>query len=163
MHQPPLDTMSSADHPGLAELFRMLPIQVRSHGGSLLLPFALRTAANDDAKPAPRGGLAPSVLRRVHEYIDAHLSSKIEIEELAALAGLSECHFARAFKQSTGLPPHRYLMQHRVDVAADLLKNTDTPIADLSLATGFADQSHFSRIFGQFMAETPRAYRKRHR
>lgn len=146
---------------GSANMFHMLPIQV--NGGNPVFPFTLRSAANDPARPAPRGGLAPSVLRRVREYIEVHLSGRIEIDELAALAGLSGCHFSRAFKQSTGVPPHRYLMQYRVDVAAVLLRDTDTPIADLSLAVGFADQSHFSRIFGQTMGETPRAFRKRHR
>jgi AraC-like DNA-binding protein len=110
-----------------------------------------------------RGGLAPGAKRRVLAHIEAHLAEKIELRDLAALAGLSECHFSRAFKQSLAVPPHRYLMRRRVTAAAALIEQTDRPLSDISLEVGFADQSHFTRVFVELTDETPRAYRRRHR
>lgn len=111
----------------------------------------------------PRGGLAPGALRRVRDHIEDRLAEKIELRELAAIAGLSECHFARAFKQSLGLPPHRYLILRRIAAAAELIKNTDQLLTDVSLRVGFCDQSHFTRVFARTTGETPSAFRHRHR
>ena len=110
-----------------------------------------------------RGGLAPGALRRVREHIEARLAEKIELHTLASIAGLSECHFSRAFKQSLGLPPHRYLLQLRCKVAADLIRSGDSPLAEVCLTVGFSDQSHFTRTFLHFLGETPGAFRRRHR
>ena len=137
---------------------------VRRLGGEETASTAL---AETSARPRPgnsaRGGLAPGALRRVRQHIDAQLAEKIELFELAAIAGLSACHFARAFKQSVGVPPHRYLMQRRVEVAADLIKGTDQTLSEISLAAGFSDQSHFTRMFASVTGETPGAFRHRHR
>lgn len=110
-----------------------------------------------------RGGLAPGALRRVREHIHNQLAEKVELHVLAQIAGLSDCHFARAFKQSVGLPPHRYLMQHRVAAAEELIRNTNRPLADISLDVGFSDQSHFTRKFADITGETPSAFRRRFR
>lgn len=124
-----------------------------------------RTAGS--ANPGPhrawRGGLAPGVLRRVQAQIENRLAEKIDIDELADLAGLSGCHFARAFRQSVGLPPHRYIMTRRIAVGAGLLERTEMPMTEIALAVGFADHSHFTRVFARMTGETPSAYRRRHR
>jgi AraC-like DNA-binding protein len=109
------------------------------------------------------GGLAPGGLRRVRDAIDERLASGFTLRELAAIAGLSEGHFARAFKQSVGLPPHRYLMRRRVHAAAEMIQRTQTSLSEISLDVGFADQSHFTRTFAREMGETPSAFRHRHR
>jgi AraC-like DNA-binding protein len=112
--------------------------------------------------PSPvrsHGGLAPQVLRRVREYIDAHLAENIELEALANTAGLSRCHFARAFKQSLGTAPHCYLMQRRLERARQLIAETELPLAQIALECGFSDQSHFSRRFLQYVGVTPRSFR----
>jgi len=111
----------------------------------------------------PRGGLAPGALRRVREYVEDRLAERIELRELAAIASLSECHFSRAFKQSTGLPPHRYVIARRIASAARMIEDTNRPLAEVALAAGFSDQSHFTRVFVDVMGETPRAFRHRHR
>ena len=111
----------------------------------------------------PRGGLPPGALRRVMEHVERRLAEKIELADLASIARLSECHFSRAFKQSLGLPPHRYLMMRRIASAAELIKTTDRPLTQVSLEVGFSDQSHFTRVFGDITGETPRSYRRRHR
>ena len=111
----------------------------------------------------PRGGLAPGALRRVREYVEERLAERIELRDLAAIALLSECHFSRAFKQSTGLPPHRYVIARRIASAARMIEDTNRPLAEVALAAGFSDQSHFTRVFVEVMGETPRAFRHRHR
>jgi AraC family transcriptional regulator len=113
------------------------------------------------AAPAPRsGGLPPARLRLVLDHIDAHLAAEIALEELAALAGRSACHFLRCFKQSTGVSPHRYVMQRRIERASALLAAGELPLVDIALACGFADQSHFGRVFRRERNLTPLAYRR---
>jgi AraC-like DNA-binding protein len=109
------------------------------------------------------GGIAPGALRRVKEAIEARLTDGFTLKELAAIAGLSEGHFARAFKQSEGLPPHRYLMRRRVHAAADKIRQTNLSLSETSLDVGFSDQSHFTRTFVREMGETPSGFRHRHR
>jgi AraC-like DNA-binding protein len=111
------------------------------------------------APAACQGGLAPRVLQRVREYIDVRLGENIELEALAETAGLSRCHFARAFKQSVGTAPHSYLMQRRLERAKQLIVETALPLAEIALECGFSDQSHFSRRFLQYVGATPRAFR----
>ncbi|MEO8004718.1 MAG: AraC family transcriptional regulator [Betaproteobacteria bacterium] len=111
----------------------------------------------------PRGGLPPGALRRVREIIEQRLTERVELSELAAVAGVSRCHFARAFKESTGQPPHQYLLNRRIAVAAGLIKDTNRTLADISLNMGFFDQSHFTRVFTRILGETPNAHRRMHR
>lgn len=111
----------------------------------------------------PRGGLAPGALRRIREHIEKGLAEKIGVCELAALVGLSESHFSRAFKQSVGQSPHRYLLMQRIAAAAALIEKTDRQLTEIALDAGFSDQCHFTRMFVRETGETPLAFRKRHR
>jgi AraC-like DNA-binding protein len=120
-------------------------------------------AADAPMNPTWRGGLAPYVLQRVKAHIEDTLSDKIELGELARIAELSECHFSRAFRQSIGVPPHRYIVSRRVAIAAQLVKHTDRALTDIALVVGFSDHSHFTRSFVRITGETPRGYRRRHR
>ena len=110
-------------------------------------------------RPRIRGGLPPRALRRVREFIEAHLEENISIQALASVAGLSMYHFARAFKQSEGMAPHEYLIQCRVQRAKDLLAETDLPLSEIALASGFSDQSHCARRFREHVGVTPSSYR----
>ena len=118
-----------------------------------------KTADLAQARPRIRGGLPPRALTRVREYIEAHLEETISIEALAGIVGFSKYHFARAFKQSEGLTPHDYLLQCRVRRAQELLANTDLPLSEIALASGFSDQSHFARRFRERLGVTPSSYR----
>ena len=115
------------------------------------------------AVPRPRGGIAPSALRRVREHIEKNLGEHIEIADLANLTGLSPCHFSRAFKQSVGMPPHRYLISRRVQEAAKLIESTDRPMFEIALDVGFSDQSHFTRVFSSQVGESPSQFRHQRR
>jgi AraC-like DNA-binding protein len=149
----------------LAELVQ--GVRALAQGGRYLCAALQSAGAPRETVEAPRarpsGGLPAGALKRVREHIEQCLAEKIELHQLASIARLSECHFARAFKQSTGMPPHRYLMLQRVRVAADLIRQTDRSLTDISLDVGFSDQSHFTRTFARTTGETPRAFRHRHR
>jgi AraC-like DNA-binding protein len=101
------------------------------------------------------GGLAPGITRRISEYIDSHLGENISLEAMAEMAGLSVNHFARAFRQSTGIAPHGYLLQRRIEHAARLLSRTELPLSEIALAVGFSDHSHFARHFRRLTGMTP--------
>lgn len=107
-----------------------------------------------------RGGLPPQVLRRVREYVDTHVDRNIDLETLAGTAQLSIYHFARAFKQSTGVTPHGYLLQRRVERAQELLVRTDLPLSEIALQTGFADHSHFARQLRRLTGMSPSEVRR---
>ncbi len=102
-----------------------------------------------------RGGLSRRLLQRVTEYIDAHLDQHLGLRSLAAVSGLSEDHFARAFRESTGVPPYRYLLQRRLACAQQLLETSDAPIAEIAHMVGFTDQSHLTKLFRRKIGMTP--------
>jgi AraC-like DNA-binding protein len=118
---------------------------------------------NGAPKTQARGGLPTTVLHRIREYVEANLEVKIELADLAAIAHLSRCHFTHAFKQALGCTPHRYVMSRRLEKARHLLLVSSFPTAEIALATGFADQSHFSRYFRSFFGVSPVAYRRSRR
>jgi AraC family transcriptional regulator len=112
--------------------------------------------------PEPRrGGLAKWQERRAKEALNAHIDGNISLERLASTVGLSRSHFARAFKKSTGMPPHRWLLARRVERAEELLLNSKLPIDEIAVRCGFADQSHFTRVFSSLRGIPPGEWRRR--
>jgi AraC-like DNA-binding protein len=109
--------------------------------------------------PRSRGGLPPAAIRRIQEYVDTHLSENVDLAVLAGIAGLSVFHFAREFKRTAGVTPHYYLLKKRVERAKNLLSRSDLSLAEIALASGFSDQSHFTRRFRQILGATPREFR----
>jgi AraC family transcriptional regulator len=114
--------------------------------------------------PHPRnprkGGLAPVQLRRIIEYINAHLSRELGLIELAAVAGYSPHHFGEAFKIATGTPPHRYVIERRVRRARELLHNSEQSISSIAFAVGFSSQSHLTANFRRMTGLTPARFRR---
>jgi AraC family transcriptional regulator len=106
------------------------------------------------------GGLSGYKLKRVREFIAANLEEDLSLAELAEVADLSQFHFARAFRKSTGLTPQQYLMQQRIERAKELLAKRDLPIVEVSLRTGFKNQSHFTTLFRKFTKLTPKLWRE---
>jgi transcriptional regulator GlxA family with amidase domain len=93
------------------------------------------------------------------EFLNDRLGEKISLEELANAAGLSQYHLIRVFKKSCGLTPHAYLTQQRINRASSLLKNGETPLSEIALATGFTDQCHFTKTFRSLTGATPGRFR----
>jgi AraC family transcriptional regulator len=107
------------------------------------------------------GRLSPEQRLRALELIDARLDGDLSVAELAGSCGLSGSSFRRAFKKTTGVTPHRWLMQRRVDRAKDLLFRQPTmPLAQIALASGFADQSHFTHVFTAIVGAAPGEWRR---
>ena len=109
----------------------------------------------------PTGGLAAWQERRVKELLLTRLDGEISLSELARECGLSRSHFARAFRATTGQPAHRWLLAKRVERARELLQHSALPISEITRLLGFADQSHFTRVFGRTTGVTPAAWRRR--
>ena len=116
------------------------------------------TACRPPAEVCPSEPSTPD-LQRVMEYIEAHLEGGLSLPEIAAVARMSPDHFARLFRQATGLPPHQYVVTRRVERAKRLLRDTRWPIIDISRQVGFTDQSYFAAVFRKHVATTPKAYR----
>jgi AraC family transcriptional regulator len=106
-----------------------------------------------------RGGLPVRHQKRVAEFIDEHLAENISLAALAELVDLSVYHFARAFRQSFGLPPHRYHMARRMDRAKSLLRNSALSVTQIGIDIGFRETSSFTRAYRKFSGITPSAYR----
>jgi AraC family transcriptional regulator len=104
--------------------------------------------------------LALGPLARAKDFMEANLEHSIDLAMMAAATGLSPTHFARRFRTTTGEPPHRYLMQLKVDRARRLLRYTDTSLAEIAFACGFANQEHMTRLFKQSCGTTPAAFRR---
>lgn len=114
----------------------------------------------DYGPPAPPEPALPSQkLRRVLDYVAMHLDAPLTLRTLAGLVDMDQFRFIRAFKQTTGLSPHRYVLEARINKAKDLLRNRALSITDIALETGFATPSHFSVTFRRIVNATPRAYR----
>jgi AraC family transcriptional regulator len=128
--------------------------------GAALVVHIIRTYG-DGLKRAPPvvGGLGALRLRRVVDYIEAHLGHDISLRDLAAVASLSTHHFGEAFKASTGTSPHRYLTERCIRRAKELLLGADRSIAEVALTVGFASHSHFTDNFRKLTGTTPSRFR----
>jgi len=100
---------------------------------------------------------------KVIDHIHRHYADDIELAALAAQAGVSQSQFERRFRQLLGTSPGEYILRVRVNASRALLENTDRTIADIALAVGFYDHSHFTRTFKRQMSCSPKQYRDHHR
>jgi AraC family transcriptional regulator len=110
-----------------------------------------------------RAGPVDRRLRRAIEFMHDNFARELAIEEIAAAAYLSEYHFARLFKQITGLTPHGYLANLRLEQARRLLAETALAISEIATRVGYQSQSHFTKIFKSVTGVTPRVYREHSR
>jgi AraC family transcriptional regulator len=104
-------------------------------------------------------GLPGARLRRVTDFIDDNLARALPLAQLSAEAHLSQYHFARLFKESTGLPPHRFVVQRRIERACALLIDGQMSIDAIARAVGFRTRSHFSMVFHRHTGSPPTVYR----
>jgi AraC family transcriptional regulator len=120
-------------------------------------------AYGDAAERKPwRGALTPQRLRQVSGWVIERLADPLSIPEIAAHINMAPGHFARAFRDATGLPPHRWLMERRIERAKTLLRS-DMTLAEIALVCGFVDQSHLTRVFSRREGLAPGAWRRLYR
>ncbi len=166
-----LDDRTFLEDPYLANIFTHMVSslnwqdradQIALHSSTQMLMIHLLKNYCSRALPALKvtGGLTGYQIRRVKEYIEAHLGSNLTLSALAEQAGLSEYHFSRMFKQSTGVTPHQFVTSKRIDFSQQLLQRRETTLADIAWQAGFSSQSHFSTRFRQVTKMTPIQYRK---
>lgn len=116
-----------------------------------------RTSADD------RHGLAPWQIRKVTDYIKTHLSERVRVSDLAKQVRLSASSFSRAFKVSMSTTPHKWQLSERILTAQIMLSEGTHSLTEVALATGFAEQSHFARVFKEIVGVTPGAWQRRNR
>lgn len=132
-----------------------------AHAAALRLVQYLTTPVKSGASTA-RGGLAPWQKRKLDRYLAQHLEHVLRLKDLADQVSLSVSHFCRAFKDSFGTTPHRYVYRKRVELARKLMVTTQEPLGQIALACGMSDQAHLSKLFRREMGETPTSWRRRH-
>ncbi len=160
-----------ADSPELRTALQAVEAELRSGGlGGALLADSLghvlavhlvrylagprRPVARTDAR------LPQRKVDRVSEYIIENIEKNLSLEEMATMVHLSPYHFARQFKQATGLPPHQFVIAQRIERAREmLLKNDERPLAEVAVRTGFSDQSQFTFHFKRIVGVTPGQFR----
>jgi len=109
----------------------------------------------------PSYKLTDQQVRQVMDFIHSHLNQDLSLEILAQQIGFSPYHFARVFRQTMGESPHQCVLRLRIECAQRLLAENDTPLAQVALACGFINQSHFTKTFKRYLGVTPCTYRRR--
>ncbi len=122
---------------------------------NLALPYAARSRSSY--------ALDGRRLRRVLEFVEANLEIDISVEDLAAVACLSQFHFSRAFRRATGKTPHRFVSDRRLEKAKEMLVRGEPPVAEVALICNFSSQASFTRAFTRAIGLPPGEYRRRSR
>jgi AraC family transcriptional regulator len=166
LHWPHCEMDKTLRHLGMAILTAMqqripAPKLFLDHVGQTILAHATFVYGGT---PAPairtRGRLAPWQVRRAKEFLSAHLYGDVSLNSLAAECNLSVSHFAHAFRRTFGRPPHRWLMERRIDAVKKLLLTSRRTLAEIAGECGFADQSALNRSFKRIQGQSPGEWRK---
>lgn len=176
MHAPAIDRLELTPSQGVRDplmrnlFLSLLPLMARpEHANSLVIDhvglaltahIAQAYGGVRDRSNLRRGGLTGHQEKRIRELLEAAIASDISLTRLAMECGLSTRHFSRAFQQSLGTPPHRYLLKLRVDRARELLEKGSISLLEVALECGFSDQSHFTRVFRASTGVTSGAWRR---
>jgi AraC-like DNA-binding protein len=99
-------------------------------------------------------------LKRVVEYVEAHISEEIKLVDMALASGMSRMYFASQFRAATGLRPHEYILRKRIERAQHILFSTTDSLVDVALSVGFQTQSHFTTVFKRIVGTTPYQWRR---
>ena len=125
--------------------------------------LATTTSVPTTASVVLRGTLAPWQVRRVRRYIEENIEQRLGSDVLARVACRSRSHFCRAFKRTCGVTVHEYVTQRRIEHAMQMMATTPATLSAIASTCGMSDHSHFTRMFRRFFAESPSAWRQRHR
>ena len=123
-------------------------------------PRDTRQTSDGGPRQIPRGGFAAWQLRRLAAHVDANLSGKIVIRDLAVSLDMSVGHFCRAFKRTFGMPARIWIRHRRIELAQGLMLTTGASLSEIALSCGMSDQSHFTRSFRRIVGETPSSWRQ---
>jgi AraC-like DNA-binding protein len=123
-----------------------------------LLQERMRTSSREGSRAS--GGLLAWQVRKVQEYVDAHLAGRMLVLDLSAVVSLSEAHFSRSFKRTFGLAPHAFVLRRRLELAARLMLESTESLTDIALRCGFTDQAHLCNHFRRSMGASPAAWRR---
>lgn len=105
-------------------------------------------------------GIPPRRLARVVEYVRRNLDKPLQVSALSRMAEMSQSHFSKLFKLSTGLAPHQFVLQQRINRSKELLRQDNARIVDVALGVGFENQAHFTTVFGNLVGMTPRQFQR---
>lgn len=130
------------------------------YGDALVTSIAIRLFRGNKSPVKGPTKLSPLQLSDALDFLEASLPARVDLATLANLAGLSQSHYHRAFKASTGLAPYKWQLQARIERAKALLLDTSGSLEDVAEATGFADAVHFGRTFRKLTGATPSAWRR---
>jgi len=127
---------------------------------AIAIELAMRVhLAQSDGVPRRLGGLSPQREKHAKLLLLASIHDRRKLEDIHRAVGLSRGHFIRAFQQSVGETPYRWLSTQKIEKARRLLRETGQPLTEIALACGFCDQSHFTRTFSRVSGMTPGAWR----
>jgi len=132
----------------------------RLYGDSLIVSLLLALSRGKGDIPRAAGGLAPWQMLRLESYVEAHLGEDLSLASLASEVGISRSHFSRGFKQTVGQSPFEWLRVKRIERAKRLLLDGVLSVAEVAIATGFADQAHLTRAFGRIVGLPPGAWQR---
>ncbi|MBP2239113.1 AraC-like DNA-binding protein [Sinorhizobium kostiense] len=130
------------------------------YGDGLTLALFIDLMKLNRSDPRKRSPLAAWQLRRTVDYIEENIGRNIRLEELASLAGLSQSHFSHAFKASTGMAPHQWQTNSRIERAKQMLLENEAPLTAVAVETGFSDQAHFTRVFRKVVGTSPALWKR---
>jgi AraC-like DNA-binding protein len=135
----------------------MLPVV---EGQTLVVSVHTRTAACLEPQEFPARGLDARQLQVINGAIDEKIGETISVSMLSSLAGLSRSRFSQAFRRSVGRTPHEHVVRVRIERAMELMLESDAPLSEIALETGFCDQAHFTNAFRRAADMTPTQWRK---
>lgn len=148
--------LKADDHEGCSS-------EVYLDGIAAAIVARLLNASRAKDSSTARSGLVKWRLKRVQDLIEAQLSERLSLRDLATCAGLSRMHFAAQFRAATGMRPHEYLIRRRIQHAQEMLLATSMPLVEVALSVGFQTQAHFTTVFRRLLGETPARWRQAHR
>lgn len=162
LHDPQLERLSLAINAELESGNLHGRLFIDSLATALAIYLARTYAVRGREQPLRLAKLPTVSLQRAIDYLQAHLAEDVSLAALAEELAFSPYHFARLFKQATGLAPHQYLIQQRIERAKVLLQTSELSILDIALAVGYTSQSHFTTLFKKLTGLTPTKYRTLH-